>query len=103
MVAVPFAASTHNKKSPSATLYVTAVGELSERDIKMNTLRKILGFLTAVMLTALVSSGAAFAADKQFTFAVSAAGGTSPTTITATFTNKGNSSFNSVSFTLPAN
>jgi hypothetical protein len=72
----------------------------------MNSLRKVLGFaMTVLMLGAFaLSSGAATAADKTYELTLTPAAGTSPiATMTATLTNKGNSSFNSFTLTLPAN
>ncbi len=68
-------------------------------------MRKVIGFLMVTMLAAFaLSSGAAFGADKQYTLAMSPLAGTSTiTTMTATFTNKGNSSFNSLTLTVPNN
>jgi hypothetical protein len=72
----------------------------------MNSLRKVLGFaMTVLVLGAFaLSSGAATAADKTYQLTLSPAAGTSPiATMTATLTNKGNSSFNSFTLTLPVN
>ncbi len=63
---------------------------------------KILGFLTAALLALTFQSGLAFGADKQYTLTVNPA---SPTASSGpfvfTFTNDGNSSFNSLSLTVP--
>ena len=70
----------------------------------MNGLRRNFGVVVAVLMLAAIalSSGAALAGDKQYTLAMSTPSGTtSPTTVIATFTNKGNSSFNSFTLTLP--
>ena len=68
----------------------------------MNCMRKVLGFATMLLLAAFaLSSGAAFAADKHYTIAMTSTGA-SPASVTATFTNSGNSSFNSLTLSLPA-
>ena len=68
-----------------------------------NYKRKLFGFFSALLLSALaLSSGAAFA-DKSYTLAMSPASGTSPiASMSATFTSTGNSSFNSLTLQLPA-
>ncbi len=68
----------------------------------MNGIRKILFLITAITMTALaVLPGAAFAADKTYTLNMSSTGA-SPATVTALFNNKGNSSFNSLTLSVPA-
>lgn len=69
----------------------------------MTSLRtNILGFLTAALLALMFPSGAAFAAEKQYFLTVNPA---SPTASSGpfvfTFTNDGNSSFNSLELTVP--
>jgi hypothetical protein len=72
----------------------------------MNGMRKIFALIVATLTLAAfaLSSGAAFGADKQYTLTMSPLTGTSPiAAMTATFVNKGNSSFNSLTLTVPAN
>ena len=65
-------------------------------------MRKLVGFLMALAFA--LSAGAAFGGDKQYTLVMSPATGTSPiATMTAKFTNQGNSSFNSLTLKVPAN
>jgi hypothetical protein len=69
----------------------------------MKTVRTtILGFLTAAVLALVLPFGAALGADKQYTLTVSPA---TPTASSGpfrfTFTNNGNSSFNSLTLTVP--
>ncbi len=67
----------------------------------MNILRKLAAFLAIGVVTFVLASGAALGADKQYSLTVSP-GSTSPATLTFTFTNLGNSSFNSLSLTIPS-
>ena len=71
----------------------------------MNVIRKFLFIFAAFAMTALaLSGGTALAGDKQYTLVMSPTTGTSPiATMTATFSNKGNSSFNSFTLKVPAN
>ena len=62
--------------------------------------RKLVGVLMVAAFTLL--SGVALGADKTYTLTMSPLTGTSPTAMTATFLNKGNSSFNSLTLTVPA-
>jgi List-Bact-rpt repeat protein len=68
----------------------------------MNGLRRVLEILTAFLIGFALSSTAALAADKQYTGTLSPSSGTGPVTVTATFTNQGNSAFNSLTLTPPA-
>lgn len=68
----------------------------------MSGLRRSLTRLFSAIIAVLVlSSGAALGANKQYSLSVSPAT-TSPATLTFTFTNLGNSSFNSLSLTIPS-
>ena len=68
----------------------------------MNSLRRLLlNFSLAVIAVFAMSSGTAIGANKQYSLTVSR-GTTSPATLVFTFTNLGNSSFNSLSLTIPA-
>lgn len=67
----------------------------------MNGLRThLFRFLSAVIAAVALFSGPAFGANKQYSLTVSPAT-TSPATLVFTFTNLGNSSFNSLSLTIP--
>ena len=69
----------------------------------MNVLTRVLRVVMAVVMAILVlASGAAFAGEKQFILTVNPASPTaSPGPFTFTFTNDGNSSFNSLVLTVP--
>ncbi len=69
----------------------------------MKTMRTtILGFLTAALLALVLPFGAALGAEKQYTLTVSPATPTASSgPFTFTFTNDGNSSFNSLVLTVP--
>jgi hypothetical protein len=67
----------------------------------MIRLNKALGFLVLCFAAFALSSTAALGADKQYTLDISPSSGTSPLMVTATFTNQGNSSFNSLTLTPP--
>jgi hypothetical protein len=68
----------------------------------MNRLRSVLGFLTVFVFAAsALMSNAAFGADKQYSIVISPASGTSPLSVTASLTNRGNSSFKSFTLNAP--